>query len=228
MKAIFEDDDLIVVDKPAGVTVNRSETTKSDTLQDWLDNRFVNPNDKSEFSQRSGIVHRLDKETSGIMVVAKNASSFEKLKNQFKERQTKKTYIALAHGKLKTTEGEINAPVGRLPWNRMRFGVLAGGREAVTKYRVIKNLEINGELMTLLEVEPKTGRTHQIRVHLKHIGHPIFADPLYSGRKVSIADRVKLPRVFLHAKKLEFLHPTTGERMSFESELPKELKDLIL
>src|SRR5258708_9934614 len=163
-----------------------------------------------------------------MLLNSKETQSFQNLKSQIKERKKKKIYIALVHGKLKTKEGEINAPIGRLPWNRMRFGVLAGGREAVTNYSVIKNLNLNSEELTLLELEPKTGRTHQIRVHLKHIGHPIFADPLYSGRKVSIADRVKLPRVFLHAKKLEFLHPTTGERMSFESELPKELKDLIL
>lgn len=227
-KIIFEDEDILVLDKPAGLTVNRSETTKDNTLQDFLDYKYKNPNDNSEFSQRSGIVHRLDKETSGILVVAKNSESFEKLKNQFKERNTKKTYEALVHGNLKTTEGEINAPVGRLPWNRMRFGVLAGGREAVTRYRVIKQLTINDEELTLLELEPHTGRTHQIRVHLKHIGHPVFGDPLYGGRKVSKNDRKILQRVFLHAKKLEFNHPNTGERLSFESELPKELKNLIL
>src|SRR5689334_20453227 len=101
MNILFEDEDILILDKPAGITVNRSETTKEDTVQDLLDKKFINPNDGSEFSQRSGIVHRLDKETSGVLVIAKNPQSFEKLKNQFKERETKKTYLALVHGKLK-------------------------------------------------------------------------------------------------------------------------------
>lgn len=226
-KILFEDDNILVLDKPAGVTVNRSETTKKDTIQDFLDKKFGNTQDESEFSLRSGLVHRLDKETSGILLIAKKREAFENLKNQFKERETGKTYIALVHGKLKTPEGEINAPVGRLPWNRMRFGVLAGGREAVTRYRVLKNFELNSEPLTLLELNPKTGRTHQIRVHLKHIGHPIFADPLYTGRKVSKNDRKILPRIFLHAERLEFNHPTTGKRLVFKSELPTTLANLI-
>ncbi len=226
-KILFEDEDILVLDKPAGVTVNRSETTKENTIQDFLDNRFGNANDESEFSLRSGLVHRLDKETSGVILIAKNKDAFENLKNQFKERETGKTYVALVHGMLKTSEGEINAPVGRLPWNRMRFGILAGGREAVTKYKVLKTFEMQGEPLTLLELSPKTGRTHQIRVHLKHIGHPLFADPLYTGRKISKKDRKILPRIFLHAEKLEFKHPTTGERMIIESELPMELGNLV-
>lgn len=226
-KIIFEDQDILVLDKPSGLTVNRSETAKEGTLQDFLDKRFENPNDGSEFSKRSGIVHRLDKETSGIMVVAKTSDAFENLKNQFKQRETNKTYIALVHGKLKSGEGEINAPLGRLPWNRLRFGVLAGGREAKTFYRAVKILSINNEPLTLLEAQPQTGRTHQIRVHLKHIGHPIFADPLYGGRKVSREDRKILQRVFLHAKNLEFNHPGTGERIKLEAELPQELQQII-
>ncbi len=226
-KILFEDSDILILDKPAGLTVNRSETAKGETVQDFLDQKFRNNNDGGEFSLRSGIVHRLDKETSGILMVAKNEESFLKLKNQFKERETKKIYVALVHGQLKTSDGEINAPVGRLPWNRMRFGVLAGGREAITKYKVLKNLKFNKEDLTLLELEPKTGRTHQIRVHLKHIGHPIFSDPLYAGRRVSKGDRKILPRVFLHARILEFDHPGTGKRMVFESGLPIELKNLL-
>lgn len=233
-RVIFEDDDILVLEKPAGLTVNRSQTSKEETLQDYLDKHLAFDNSQLtgdiglEFRSRSGIVHRLDKETSGIMVVAKNPQSFENLKNQFKERQTKKIYIALVHGQLKTREGEIDVPVGRLPWNRMRFGVLAGGREAITTYKVVKQLTFDNSQLTLLELEPKTGRTHQIRVHLKHIGHPIFGDPLYAGRKISKSDRKILPRIFLHAKKLEFNHPRTGERMSFESKLPEELNELLI
>lgn len=224
-KIIFEDKEILVFDKPAGLVVNRSETTKGDTLQDFLDKKLEIESDGSEFAQRSGIVHRLDKETSGVLVVSKNSEAFEKLKFQFKERETKKTYVALVHGILKTSEGQINAPVGRLPWNRMRFGVLAGGREAVTFYKVLQIFEKKD--LTLLELQPKTGRTHQIRVHLKHIGYPIFSDQLYSGRRTSREDRKVLARIFLHAQSLEFNHPVTEERVFFESALPIELSNLL-
>lgn len=221
IKIIYEDADILVLDKPAGITVNKSETTKGDTLQDWLDKNFKIDVD------RSGIVHRIDKETSGILVIAKNLQSFENLQKQFKERTVKKTYIALVHGKV-LGDGEIKVPVGRLPWNRKRFGVLAGGREAVTKFKVQSlKFKVNNEPMTLLELYPETGRTHQIRVHMKYLNHPIFGDELYAGRKTARNDRKILPRVFLHASKIVFMHPRTGERMEFFSELPNELQNLI-
>ncbi|MFH1833271.1 MAG: RluA family pseudouridine synthase [Candidatus Levyibacteriota bacterium] len=173
----------------------------------------------------------MDKETSGILIVAKTPIAFVNLQAQFKERKVKKIYIALVHGKVEPSVGEIVVPVGRLPWNRKRFGVIAGGREAKTKYRVLRtmNYELskNKESLTLLELSPETGRTHQIRVHLKYINHPIFSDPLYGGRKVSRNDRKVLPRVFLHAAKISFFHPKTGELISFESELQKELSDFL-
>lgn len=219
-KIIFEDDDIIVLDKPSGLTVNKSETTKGDTLQDWLEEKY-----KIEVD-RSGIVHRIDKETSGILIIAKNVESFENLQKQFKERLVKKTYIALAHGKI-SSDGEIRVPIGRLPWNRKRFGVLAGGREAVTKYHVIKQLILNKEDLTLLEIYPETGRTHQIRVHLKYLNHPIFSDELYAGRKIARSDRKILSRLFLHAAKISFMHPKTGKTMEFSSDPPQELKNLI-
>ena len=231
IKIIFEDDNIIVLDKPAGITVNRSETTKGNTLQDWLDKnlefRIKNSEFKeTDFFKRAGIVHRIDKETSGLLVVAKNSEAFENLQKQFKERKVKKTYIALAHGKL-TGEGEINIPIGRLPWNRTRFGVLAGGREALTKYKVLSNPKIGDDTLSLIELYPETGRTHQIRVHLKYINHPIFSDDFYAGRKTSRNDRKILPRLFLHAKKISFADPKSGKKLFFESDLPKELKDLI-
>jgi 23S rRNA pseudouridine1911/1915/1917 synthase len=181
------------------------------------------------FYQRAGIVHRLDKETSGILLTAKSPEAFENLQKQFKERKIKKTYIAFVHGKVEPGNGEINVPVGRLPWNRKRFGVLAGGREAVTKYRVIQNSEfrIQNERLTLLELYPETGRTHQIRVHLKYFNHPIFADLLYAGRKTARNDRKLLPRIFLHAAKISFCHPKRDELVSFESPLPEELQDFL-
>lgn len=219
-KLLFEDNDILIFDKPSGLTVNKSETTKGDTLQDYLEKTY------NIAVERSGIVHRLDKETSGILIVAKNKESFENLQKQFKERNVKKIYIALSHGKI-NTDGEVRVPVGRLPWNRKRFGVLAGGREAVTKYHVIKQINIKSEILTLLELYPETGRTHQIRVHLKYLNHSIFSDELYAGRKTARNDRKILNRLFLHATKISFLHPKSGKLLSFESPLPQELSNLI-
>ncbi len=230
LKFIFEDEDIIVVDKPAGLTVNRSETTKGDTLQDYLDENFkINV-------ERSGIVHRLDKETSGILIVAKNTESFINLQKQFKERKVKKTYIALVHG-IVNADGEVRVPIGRLPWNRKRFGVLAGGRDAVTKFKILKNnikikqslrsKDLNNEPLSLLELYPETGRTHQIRVHMKYLNHPVFADELYAGRKTARSDREVLPRLFLHASFISFTHPKTGDMLEFKSDIPEELLKII-
>lgn len=228
IKVIFEDNDILVIDKPSGVIVNRADTTKNEfTVQDFLDKR--DPLDQSQdketdFYKRHGIVHRIDKETSGILLIAKNIESFTNLQAQFKERKVSKTYIALVHGRVAQDEGDINVPVGRLPWNRKRFGVLAGGKEAVTHFKVIQKFN---KQFTLLELNPKTGRTHQIRVHLKYLNHPIFGDLLYAGRKTSRDDRKVLERFFLHAKKITFFHPQTGKSVSFEAELPHELQSAL-
>jgi len=230
IKIIYEDDSLLILDKPTGVTVNNSDTTENqETVQDFVAksySNFTNPllNDDSDFYKRAGIVHRIDKETSGILVVAKTKSAFENLQAQFKERKVDKTYIALVHGHVGLSEGEIAVPVGRLPWNRKKFGVLAGGKEAITKYRILENYK---KPFTLLELNPKTGRTHQIRVHLKYFNHPIFGDFLYAGRKTSRDDRKFLNRFFLHAAKIIFYHPTTGDRVTFESPVPIELKEAL-
>lgn len=232
LKVVFENDDLFVIDKGAGITVNKSDTsTKQVTLQDLIDQEdMIDKNDNDEeFLKRSGIVHRLDKETSGLIIVAKNSIAFRALQEQFKERKVEKSYLALAHGEVIPMEGEISAPVGRLPWNRKRFGVLAGGRESLTPYRVIalyKSVS-SGEILSFINLFPKTGRTHQIRVHLKFINHPIFGDPLYGGRKIAKEDRKLLPRVFLHAEKLSFFDPKTKEEIVLNSALPTELKDLL-
>jgi 23S rRNA pseudouridine1911/1915/1917 synthase len=274
-RVIFEDSEVLVLDKPAGMIVNRSDTTVGEkTVQEWVEG-YLKVSKVSEvpkvskgvrspfdtfdtfptfdtFLQRAGIIHRLDKGTSGILLVAKTKEAFENLQKQFKERKVKKTYQALVHGEVKIPEGEINVPVGRLPWNRKKFGVMAEGREAVTKYRVL-NLynvilrvsegsheilrhspqndrgahDINNEQLTLLEMYPETGRTHQIRVHLKYFGHPIFADPLYGGRKTARNDRKLLSRIFLHAGKISFYHPKDGELVSFESHLPEQLSQFL-
>jgi 23S rRNA pseudouridine1911/1915/1917 synthase len=238
IKIIFEDENLLILDKPAGITVNKADTTKDEpTIQDWVEEKYkihnTNPiaGDANDFNNRAGIVHRIDKETSGILVVAKDPVSFANLQLQFKERKVEKTYLALVHGLVNPPKGEIIVPVGRLPWNRHRFGVLAGGKEAQTFYKTLSIYELKlkkqVEKLTLLELKPKTGRTHQIRVHLKYINHPIFADPLYAGRKTARDDRKLLSRVFLHAAGISFIHPKTNLKLNFESLLSSELKNLL-
>ncbi|HSW87990.1 MAG TPA: RluA family pseudouridine synthase [Candidatus Saccharimonadales bacterium] len=235
---IFEDADILVLDKPSGITVNKSETTTQEiTMQDWVENKFkiaeltypLAHNEEgweSEFYKRSGIVHRIDKETSGILLAAKNPTAFDNLQKQFRERVVEKNYLALAHGALIPPEGEINIPVGRLEYNRKRFGVVAGGRESLTFYKTIATYlrRKPNETLSLVELFPKTGRTHQIRVHLKHLNRPIFSDSLYGGRKTARDDRKLLPRLFLHAAKISFLHPRTHQKVTFEDPLPKELQ----
>jgi RluA family pseudouridine synthase len=196
------------------------------------DNEKDTYNIEEEFYNRGGIVHRLDKETSGILLIAKTPQAFGALKSQFMNRQVQKTYSALAHGKIIPPVGTISVPMGRLAFNRKRFGVVAGGRESITEYNVVSTFQLlvsknHYEVLSLVSLQPHTGRTHQIRVHLKHINHPIFADELYGGRKTARDDRKLLPRLFLHAAKLRFAHPTTGEIMTLESQLPEELQGFL-
>ena len=236
---IFESSDYLIVNKPAGVTVNRAETTKHETtIQDWAEKKIgityqktqtkytdANWRPEDEFYQRGGIVHRLDKETSGVLIIAKTPASFVNLQKQFKERTVKKTYIALAHGIIEPKEGEVHVPVGRLPWNRNRFGILPGGRESKTIYTVLSYYQLSDgkEKVTLVELYPQSGRTHQIRVHLKYINHPVFSDFLYAGRKTARKDRNLLSRVFLHAVRIDFHHPSSGDTVSYEAPLAEEL-----
>ncbi len=235
IKIIYEDDDLLVIDKPAGITVNKADTTKNEvTVQDWAEQKITNlklsspEKETSDFYKRGGVVHRLDKETSGILLLAKTPRAFEDLQKQFKERVVKKAYVALAHGKTIPQTGEINVPVGRLPWNRKRFGIIPGGRESVTEYKVLRYYQTKeNETLSFLELYPQTGRTHQIRVHLKYAGYPIFSDFLYAGRKTMKRDRKILGRVFLHAAKISFTHPTSHIQLSFESLLPDELDEFL-
>lgn len=240
---LFEDDELLIIDKPAGITVNRAETTRNETtIQDWAEEKLhityqassIKYGDKDwtpevEFTQRGGIVHRLDKETSGVLILAKTAKAFVELQRQFREREVKKIYQALAHGKVQPVEGEINVPVGRLPWNRKQFGILPGGRESKTLYKVLSYYQNpkTKEPLSLVELYPQSGRTHQIRVHLKYIGHPIFSDFLYAGRKTSRDDRKVLSRVFLHASQISFSHPKTKEQMTFDASLSPELQEFL-
>ena len=222
-KIIFEDDSMLILDKPTGWIVNEAQTTKGQpTGQEWIRKNFQFPISNTK-NLRNGIVHRIDKETSGILMVAKTKEVFEILQSKFKEREVEKTYVALVHGKVEPKSGNINVPVGRLPWRRDRFGVLPGGREAETKYEVIENLEIKGKSFSLLTLEPKTGRTHQIRIHLKYLGHPIVGDDFYAGRKTARDDRKWCPRLFLHAKSISLTHPETNKKITFSCELPGDL-----
>lgn len=235
----YHDTDLMVIDKPAGVVVNRAESVKGMTVQDWVENnlklkienvKLENGKDnEQEFYRRSGIVHRIDKETSGLLIIALNPPAFVHVQSQFKERTVQKKYRALVHGHVTPPQGQINVPVGRLPWNRMQFGVFPGGRESLTDYSVVQSYRAHGRggSFSLLEVSPHTGRTHQIRVHLKYLGHPIVSDELYGGRKTARDDRTWCPRLFLHAAYIRFTQPTTGALIEVKSELPEELEKVI-
>ncbi len=225
-KIIYEDESFFVVDKPSGwITDNSNTTTNQPVIQKWISDNYSY--EANNFEHRNGIVHRLDKETSGILLVAKTEEAFGELQRQFKERLTHKTYTALVHGTVDPTEGVINETVGRLPWRRDRFGVLADGREAVTEYRTIAVYSISNIVYSLLELKPKTGRTHQIRIHLKHIGYPIVADEFYAGRKTARNDRRWCPRLFLHAGSIKFIHPTEKKEVEFSSPLPPDLADIL-
>lgn len=222
---IFQDQDLMIIDKPSGMVINDSQTAMArQTLQGWL-TKFDYEISKDNLL-RSGIVHRLDKETSGIVIVAKNASCFYNLQDQFKSRLVSKNYIALAHGELDQSVGVIKEAVGRLPWGRGKFGVMIDGRDAITHYKVLKIFTRDSDKYSLLELEPKTGRTHQIRIHLKHIGHPIVADAFYAGRKTSKRDRQWCPRLFLHAYKISFIHPVSKKKLTFMANLPVDLQEV--
>jgi len=228
---LFEDEMVLVVDKPPGLVVNRAESVKGETVQDWVEKKDKDffakwKGENEEFFNRSGVVHRIDKETSGILVIAKTPEAFVELQRQFKERIVKKTYRAIVHGDVVPEEGEIRAPVGRLPWNREHFGIVPGGKEAITKYKKLSIVK-KEEPFSLLELYPETGRTHQIRVHLKYINHPILGDYLYAGRKVGRDDRVWVPRVMLHAYKIEFLHPSSGNHIAIEAPIPDDMKRIM-
>jgi 23S rRNA pseudouridine1911/1915/1917 synthase len=238
-KIIFSDSSLAVLDKPAGWVVNRAESVKQETIQDWVEKELfkgeITKSMDEEFINRSGVVHRLDKETSGILLASLNPQSFKNLQSQFHDRKVKKRYLTLVHGSVTADSGIIDTPLGRLPWSRERFGILEEGREAQTEYKVIKRFTMQVDQKTfnrhpgkdfgytLLEAYPKTGRTHQIRVHLKSIGHPVVSDEFYAGRKTARDDRSWNPRLFLHANKIGFFHPDSNAWIEFESPLPEDL-----
>ncbi len=224
---VYEDDTLVVVNKPAGLVVHPAAGTPSGTLANALAHHFQ----QLPGGVRPGIVHRLDRDTSGLLVVAKTEAALENLSDQFRDRTVFKSYVALVHGRVMSNSGKIDQPLARDPSNRTRMAVVRGGRNALSLYRVRRTFQ----RFTLLDVELKTGRTHQIRVHLAWLKHPVVGDETYGGgRDNSIQDpqlraRIRnLKRHFLHAEKLAFTHPVTKEVMKFESPLPAELSELLL
>ncbi len=216
---LYEDEDVIAIDKPAGMVVHPAAGHAAGTLVNAILYHFPDIEGVGE-GGRPGIVHRLDKDTSGIILVAKNPRAHRYLQAQFKARTVEKTYLALVHGHVSPKEGLIDAPIGRHPRHRQRMAVTPAdkGREAQTEYKV---LAFYGPT-TLVEAHPLTGRTHQIRVHFASIGHPVVGDPLY-GRK----DAYGLGRHFLHAHRLRFRRPSDEAIIELESPLPPELAALL-
>ena len=215
-EVMFQDRDILVVNKPAGLTVHPGAGRRDQTLVNGLLKLCPDLREVGGFA-RPGIVHRLDKDTSGLLAVAKNQGAYVNLVGQLKQRKFKKVYTALVRSRLSPDEAVIEAPLGRDPRNRKRIAVVANGREAITRYRIARYYDG----YTLVEVMPETGRTHQIRVHLSSLGHPLAGDGTY-GRA-----HPRLDRHFLHASLLGFTHPSTGEHVEFASELPSDLSTFL-
>ncbi|WP_434303121.1 RluA family pseudouridine synthase [Clostridium botulinum] len=215
---IYEDKDVIVVNKPQEMVVHPAPGVYSGTLVNAL---LSHCKDLSGINgvARPGIVHRIDKDTSGILVVAKNDISHNNLAAQFKEHSISRVYMALVEGIIKDEQGTIEAPIGRHPVDRIKMAVVKDGRHAITHYKVIEKFKNH----TLVECKLETGRTHQIRVHMSHIMHPLVGDPVYGYKK----QRFNLKGQMLHAKLLGFIHPTTGQYVEFESQLPEYFKKII-
>lgn len=211
LPVLFEDTDLLIVDKPAHLAVHSgagdgSEQTIVDDIRACVDDTDL---------ERPGIVHRLDKDTSGVLIIAKHVSAKRQLQQQFRQRRVQKTYLAAVTGRPQPAQARIDVPIARHPKNPMKRGVRADGKPALTEYKTIGTKSNS----SLLELAPRTGRTHQIRVHMHYIGHPIIGDRLYGGHEL------RLGRQFLHALRLGFYHPSSGEYRTFEAPLPTELAE---
>jgi 23S rRNA pseudouridine1911/1915/1917 synthase len=216
---VFEDATVIVIDKPAGLVVHPGSGNWSGTML----NALLAHAPGIEEVPRAGIVHRLDKETSGLLVVAKTLTAQTDLVRQLQARMMQREYLALAGGLVKG-DGEVDAPIGRHPVQRTRMAVVAGGKAARTHYRVLEAFAD----ATLLECRLDTGRTHQIRVHLASIGHPLIGDPMYAKRRAALQPPLnKFPRQALHAARLGFVHPASGKEVSFKAPLPADFDALL-
>lgn len=218
LDVLYEDDDLIAINKPAGMVVHPSYSHTTGTLVNAVLYRWPALRQVGD-EHRAGIVHRLDKDTSGVMIVAKTPKAHRALAEQFEQRTTSKTYLALVEGNPESDTGRIEAPIGRDTRNRKRMAVVRNGREAISEFKV---LEYYAE-HALVEIRIFTGRTHQIRVHMAFIGHPIVGDRVYGRRK----QRIKMKRNFLHAAALTVHSPTTGEPLTFTAPLPPGLQNIL-
>ncbi|MFW5794372.1 MAG: RluA family pseudouridine synthase [Bacillota bacterium] len=212
---VYEDNDLLVINKESGMVVHPAPGHYEDTLVNGLIYHFESLSDING-KLRPGIIHRLDKDTSGLLMVAKNNYAHEILANELHERKTKREYIALVEGLIKNKKGRINAPIGRDKSNRLRMTVRADGKKAVTNFEVLEHFKN----YSLISCKLETGRTHQIRVHMQYINHPLVNDELY-GKKIDDFGQ------YLHARTLGFTHPRTNKWLEFTSELPKEFKNYI-
>lgn len=219
IEIIYEDNDIIVVNKPKGMVVHPANGNPDGTLVNAIMAICKDSLSGIGGEIRPGIVHRLDKDTSGLLIVAKNDKAHVNMSEQIKNHEVKKTYIALVRGVVKENEATIDMPIGRSNSDRKKMAVTKNGRNAITHIKVLKRYE----KYTLLEINIETGRTHQIRVHLSHIGYPIIGDYTYSNGK----NEFGVVGQCLHAKKLEFKHPITGEEMTLEAPLPKYFEDIL-
>ena len=216
---LYADEDLLIVNKAAGMVVHPAPGHHDDTLVNALLARYPALRAAGDM-QRPGIVHRLDKDTSGLLIVARNARARAALIEQMKRHAIVKRYLALVDGVVPLDSGSIDAPIGRDPRHRQQMNITAtAGREARTRFRVLERFARH----TLLLIQLETGRTHQIRVHLRAIGYPVAGDPVYGSSRRSLP----LRRQFLHAYQLEFTHPTTGQRLEFEAPLPEDLRAIL-
>ena len=212
VRVVFENDNFLVMEKPTGMVVTKEKRGEMNTLEDWLRKNY--PNNLS----RNGIIHRLDKGTSGLLLVAKNKKSFKELKDQFKNRTVKKNYYCLVSGEV-VESGSINLPIGRSKRGFGKFGVSVEGKEALTEFKLVRKYIRDGKKYSFLEVSLKTGRTHQIRVHLSHLRWPLVGDEVYGGEVNG------LKRPFLHAAYLAINSPESGERLVFQSNLSTDLRN---
>lgn len=235
IKILYEDKDILAIEKPAGIMVHSDGKTKEKTITDWIIKNYPRLKavgepirfDGKEID-RPGIVHRLDKETSGVLIVVKNEKAFQFYKKQFMDRKLKKTYHTIVEGHIKNDKGVINKPIGRSPsdFRRRLAGRGARGemREAITEYKVLKRFtDKKGNKFSYLEIYPKTGRTHQIRVHMKFLNYPVIGDMLYSPKGHTL---VGIKRMMLHAKSIEFQN-NNGKSIKIESPLPKEFQKFL-
>lgn len=219
IEVVYEDSDIIVVNKPKGLVVHPANGNWDGTLVNAIMAICKDSLSGIGGEVRPGIVHRLDKDTSGLLIIAKNDKAHINMSNEIKNREVKKVYIALVRGIVAENEATINMPIGRSNKDRKKMAVVKNGKEAITHFKVIKRFD----KYTLLEVKIDTGRTHQIRVHLNEIGHPVVGDEIYSNGKNEFGVHGQL----LHAKSLDFKHPITGKDMHLEAELPEEFKNIL-